>query len=60
MSVKSNLIPGSLYELDIMKVASSLGIDQDRLLAYVYSNMDIGKRSEDRTVQAVSGMDDPT
>ncbi|MGO4272900.1 hypothetical protein AB4Z22_24190 [Paenibacillus sp. TAF58] len=46
MSVKSNQIPSISYELDIVKVASSLGIDQDRLLAYVYANSDSKKQYE--------------
>ncbi|MDD9265809.1 hypothetical protein ACFPES_02070 [Paenibacillus sp. GCM10023248] len=49
MSVKSNPIPGFPYELDIVKVARSLGIDQDRLLAYVYDGTDSNKGSEHRS-----------
>lgn len=46
MSVKSNQIPNISYELDIVKVANSLGIDQARLLAYVYSNTDTKEQYE--------------
>lgn len=59
MSVKSNPIPGFAYEIDIMKVASSLGIDQDRLLAYVYSNIEPNKGSENRAAQFL-GLEDLT
>ncbi|BFT70422.1 hypothetical protein [Paenibacillus sp. P36] len=58
MSVKSNQIPGFSYELDIVKVANSLGIDQDRLLAYVYSNMEANNRSEDRAAQPMIRLDE--
>lgn len=60
MSVKSNPKQSFFYELDIMKVASSLGIDQDRLLAYVYSNMEVSKRNEERTAQSAIGVEDHT
>lgn len=59
MSVKSNPIPGFAYELDIMKVASSLGIDQDRLLAYVYSSIDPNKGKENGAAQLM-GLEDLT
>ncbi|MBP1963568.1 hypothetical protein [Paenibacillus aceris] len=60
MSVKSNPKQNYFYELDIMKIASSLGIDQDRLLAYVYSNMEVSKRKEDRTAQSAISVEDHT
>lgn len=37
MSVNSPKSSKIICELDIVKVAEALGIDQDRLLAYVYS-----------------------
>lgn len=46
MQVTSNQIPNVSYELDIAKVADSLGLDQARLLAYVYSNAESKKRYE--------------
>ena len=42
-----NQIP-NIYELDIVKVASSLGIDQDRLLAYVYTKWEPIKCSDEK------------
>ncbi|UKS24195.1 hypothetical protein LOZ80_21470 [Paenibacillus sp. HWE-109] len=48
MSVNSNPIPHISCELDIVKVAYSLGIDQDRLLAYVYSNVQATKQIDDK------------
>jgi hypothetical protein len=35
------------YELDILKVANSLGIDQKRLLAFVYANGDQKKECDE-------------
>ncbi|SDN19045.1 hypothetical protein SAMN04487897_10277 [Paenibacillus sp. yr247] len=52
MSVKPKQIPSISYELDIVKVASSLGIDQDRLLAYVYSNMEPNKRCDEKDISS--------
>jgi hypothetical protein len=60
MSVKSNQISGIFYELDIIKVACSLGIDQDRLLAYVYSNTETNKRSDERMSHPIIGFNDLT
>lgn len=37
MSVNSPESKKMIQELDIVKVALALGIDQDRLIAYVYS-----------------------
>jgi hypothetical protein len=37
MSVNSQKSSKIIHELDIVKVAEALGLDQDRLLAYVYS-----------------------
>jgi hypothetical protein len=36
------------YELDILKVASVLGINQERLLSYVYSKTDQNQRFNDK------------
>ncbi|WP_157256942.1 hypothetical protein [Paenibacillus sp. Soil750] len=37
MSVNSPKSSKIIYELDIVKVAEALGLDQARLLAYVYN-----------------------
>ncbi|MEC0230169.1 hypothetical protein [Paenibacillus alba] len=50
MSVKSNQIPSISYELDIVKVAYSLGIDHVRLLAYVYANVETMKSCDEKDI----------
>lgn len=46
MFPKVNQIPEITYEIDIVKVAISLGIDQDCLLAYVYTKWEPNKCSD--------------
>jgi hypothetical protein len=48
MSVKSNQLSKTSYELDILKVAAVLGIDQERLLSYVYSKTDQNQQFNDK------------
>ncbi|WP_167357158.1 hypothetical protein [Paenibacillus pectinilyticus] len=43
MSVNSPKFNHISYELDIVKVAKALGIDHERLIAYVYAQSDDAK-----------------
>ena len=47
MSVNSAKISPISYELDIVKVAQALGIDQERLFAHVYSRTEDVKTMEE-------------
>ncbi len=58
MIIKNRYNKGKItekYELDIVKVASSLGIDQDYLLANVYMKLEPTKCSDEKDIPSDYG-----